>query len=129
MKSDSDAPSATSKKVSMSRDVTVDDLLQLVPSDTVEVQTPPDVANMGPVAAARAMATYYRQQAARLSALGVTRQARTRAMIIIGVLVSEHASMTIQAALREVIREHASPRDLAAVCEVVPWLAAPAKEL
>lgn len=102
---------------------TLADLLSLVPSDTVDIPTAPDVSSMAPLAAAKAMAEYHRTIAGLYRTDDTIRRARTRAMIIVGAIVAEHAPPDMQDALRQLITTHASPRDLAASSEVVAWLA------
>lgn len=101
---------------------TIADLLSLIPTDALDVPTAPDVSTMAPLAAAKAMAEYHRTIAGLYRADDTIRRARTRAMIIVGAIISEHAPQDMQDALRHLIQAHASPRDLAAATEVVVWL-------
>lgn len=96
--------------------------LALVADDQTEVPTLPDTTGMGPLAAAKAIAGYHRALAEKYDTDGQQRRIRTRGMIILGALAAEHASPTLQATLRELVREHATPRDLATLQDVVPWL-------
>lgn len=96
--------------------------LDLIPTDTVEIPTPPNVAEMPPLAAARAMASYHRELAKKLSAKGSDRKIRTRAMIILGSLVSTIESETLRASIRNHVAEVAAARDLEVAAEIIPWL-------
>lgn len=96
--------------------------LDLIPTDTTEVPTPPDISNMLPLAAAKAMAAYHRELAKQLSKKGADRKIRTRAMIILGSLVSTIESETLRASIRSHVAEVANQRDLDVAAEVVSWL-------
>lgn len=106
----------------------LDRLLALIPTDSFEVPTLPDVTGLSPLAAAKAMATYHRSLAGKYQMRSVTDRLRTRAMIIIGALVTEHASPTLQQEIRDLITKHALKRDYLVVGDVVPWAAPAAPE-
>lgn len=103
----------------------LDRLLALIPTDSLEVPTPPDVSGLSPLETARKMAAYYRSLAGKYQARSVDDRLRTRAMIIMGALITEHASPTMQQAIRDLIEEHALERDYLVISDVVPWAAPP----
>ena len=132
MNSDSDeqvskpvkAPKDTAKGGKKSKEINelITDFLALVPDDQTEVPTQPETSNMGPLDAARAMATYHRQVAAIYSGKAVENKVRTRAMIILGALVSRIDDTELRDKIRQHVSTNATPRDLLAVGDVVEWL-------
>ena len=98
------------------------DFLALVPDDQTEVPTQPETSELGPLEAAKAMATYHRQVAAAYSGKAVENKVRTRAMIILGALVSGIDDTALRDKIRQHVSTNATPRDLLAVRDVVQWL-------
>ena len=103
MNSDSDeqgskpvtAPKNTAKGGKTIKDINelITDFLALVPDDQTEVPTKPETSTLGPLDAARTMATYHRQVAAIYSGKAVENKVRTRAMIILGAVSYTHLTL------------------------------------
>lgn len=123
-------PKNTAKGVKKDKEINdlIADFLSLVPDDQLEVPTKPETSALGPLDAARAMATYHRQVAAIYGGKAVENKVRTRAMIILGALVSRIDDTELQDKIRKHVSANATPRDLLAVIDVVEWLKTPAKQ-
>lgn len=106
--------------------IALDDLLALVPTDTREIPTPPETDGLPPLAAKKALASYYRRLADAAISREDERRARTRAMIILGARISTITDPAIRDAIRAHMAATDRPGDFLAVCEVVPWMAAAA---
>jgi hypothetical protein len=104
------------------RTYSIDDYLRLIPSDTQDVPTPPDVSSLPPLAARKALAAYYRSLADHALSSEHERRARTRAMIILGARVSTIADPVARRLIRDHMASTDRPGDYAAVCEVVEWM-------
>lgn len=114
-----------SKKKSPKNSWSIDDLLGLVPTDTTDVPTPPDVSTLPPLEGKKRLADYYRSLASLALSKEAQRRARTRAMIILGAQVSTITDPAIRAAIRSHMASTDRPADLAAVAEVVDWMTSP----
>lgn len=101
------------------------DFLRLIPDDITEVPSPPDVTGKSPIEAGKAMGEYYRTLAAMYAGTAAKNKARTRAMIILGAIVSGIKDADLQASIRAHFVAKATERDQTAAAEVVEWLKQP----